>query len=111
MLSTYHSAFLILCSHLFLIRCIGGGVDLVTAADVRLATRDAVFSIAETKLAIVAGKLMLFLFACLFACFVLYLYLFLFFFVFCLFFFFLFVCVLHIYVLCLKAWTRLSFLI
>jgi enoyl-CoA hydratase/carnithine racemase len=35
-------------------KCIGGGVDLMTAADIRLATKDASFTIAETKLAIVA---------------------------------------------------------
>lgn len=34
--------------------CLGGGIDLITAADIRLATKDAVFSIRETKLAIVA---------------------------------------------------------
>ncbi|KAL6067612.1 Delta(3,5)-Delta(2,4)-dienoyl-CoA isomerase, peroxisomal [Balamuthia mandrillaris] len=34
--------------------CIGGGVDLVTACDIRICTEDASFSIAETKLAIVA---------------------------------------------------------
>lgn len=34
--------------------CIGGGVDLATACDIRLATKDAVFSIRETKIAIVA---------------------------------------------------------
>jgi enoyl-CoA hydratase len=34
--------------------CIGGGVDLVTACDVRLAAADAVFSVRETRLAIVA---------------------------------------------------------
>jgi len=34
--------------------CIGGGVDLVTACDVRLCTSDTQFSIKETKLAIVA---------------------------------------------------------
>jgi enoyl-CoA hydratase len=34
--------------------CIGGGVDLVTACDIRLAAADAVFSVRETKLAIVA---------------------------------------------------------
>ncbi len=34
--------------------CIGGGVDLITACDVRLAAADAVFSIRETKIAIVA---------------------------------------------------------
>jgi enoyl-CoA hydratase len=34
--------------------CIGGGVDLVTACDIRLASVDAVFSVRETKVAIVA---------------------------------------------------------
>jgi len=34
--------------------CIGGGVDLITACDVRLAAADAVFSVRETKIAIVA---------------------------------------------------------
>ena len=34
--------------------CIGGGVDLATACDVRLAAADAVFSVRETKVAIVA---------------------------------------------------------
>lgn len=34
--------------------CIGGGVDLVTACDVRLASIDAVFSVRETRMAIVA---------------------------------------------------------
>jgi enoyl-CoA hydratase len=34
--------------------CIGGGVDLVTACDIRLAAADAVFSVRETKIAIVA---------------------------------------------------------
>lgn len=34
--------------------CLGGGVDLVTACDVRLAASDAVFSVRETKMAIVA---------------------------------------------------------
>jgi enoyl-CoA hydratase len=34
--------------------CIGGGVDLVAACDIRLATADAVFSVRETKVAIVA---------------------------------------------------------
>ena len=34
--------------------CLGGGLDLVTACDVRLATRDVVFSVRETKIAIVA---------------------------------------------------------
>ena len=35
-------------------QCIGGGVDLACACDIRLASRDAVFSIRETRLAIVA---------------------------------------------------------
>ena len=34
--------------------CIGGGVDLVAACDIRLASADAVFSVRETKMAIVA---------------------------------------------------------
>ena len=34
--------------------CIGGGVDLITAADIRLCSADAKFSVRETKLAIVA---------------------------------------------------------
>lgn len=34
--------------------CIGGGVDLVSACDIRLAAQDAVFSVRETKMAIVA---------------------------------------------------------
>lgn len=34
--------------------CIGGGVDLISAADVRLASADATFSVRETRLAIVA---------------------------------------------------------
>ncbi len=34
--------------------CIGGGVDLIAACDIRLASTDAVFSVRETKLAIVA---------------------------------------------------------
>jgi enoyl-CoA hydratase len=34
--------------------CIGGGMDLVTACDVRLAARDAIFSVRETKIGIVA---------------------------------------------------------
>ncbi|HEY7948409.1 MAG TPA: enoyl-CoA hydratase-related protein, partial [Acidimicrobiales bacterium] len=34
--------------------CIGGGVDLTTACDIRLASADAVFSVRETKVAIVA---------------------------------------------------------
>lgn len=35
-------------------RCIGGGLDLVTACDMRLASADANFSLRETKIAIVA---------------------------------------------------------
>lgn len=34
--------------------CIGGAIDLITACDIRLATEDSLFSIRETKLAIVA---------------------------------------------------------
>lgn len=34
--------------------CIGAGVDLITACDIRLATRDAVFSVRETRMAMVA---------------------------------------------------------
>lgn len=34
--------------------CIGGGVDLITACDIRLASSDARFSVRETKIAIVA---------------------------------------------------------
>ena len=34
--------------------CIGGGVDLTTACDIRLCTQDATFAIHETKIAIVA---------------------------------------------------------
>jgi enoyl-CoA hydratase len=34
--------------------CIGGGVDLIAACDIRLASRDATFSVRETKIAIVA---------------------------------------------------------
>jgi enoyl-CoA hydratase/carnithine racemase len=34
--------------------CIGGGVDLISACDIRLASEDAVFSVRETKMAIVA---------------------------------------------------------
>ena len=34
--------------------CIGGGVDLIAACDIRLASADAVFSVRETKMAIVA---------------------------------------------------------
>jgi enoyl-CoA hydratase len=34
--------------------CLGGGVDLISACDIRLASADAVFSVRETKVAIVA---------------------------------------------------------
>ncbi len=34
--------------------CIGGGVDLVSACDIRIATQDAVFSIRETRMGIIA---------------------------------------------------------
>lgn len=34
--------------------CVGGGVDLLCACDIRIASRDAVFSIRETKIAIIA---------------------------------------------------------
>jgi len=34
--------------------CIGGGVDLISACDIRLATEDAVFSIRETRMGIIA---------------------------------------------------------
>ncbi len=34
--------------------CIGGGVDLISACDIRLADRSAIFSVRETKVAIVA---------------------------------------------------------
>lgn len=34
--------------------CIGGGVDLLSACDIRIASRDAVFSIRETRIAIIA---------------------------------------------------------
>lgn len=34
--------------------CIGGGIDLVTACDIRLASRDTIFSIRETKIGITA---------------------------------------------------------
>ncbi len=34
--------------------CIGGGIDLITACDIRLAAADATFSVRETKMAIVA---------------------------------------------------------
>lgn len=35
-------------------KCIGGGLDLITACDIRLCSADATFSIYETKIAIVA---------------------------------------------------------
>jgi enoyl-CoA hydratase len=35
-------------------RCIGGGVDLITACDIRLCSADALFSVREVKMAIVA---------------------------------------------------------
>ena len=34
--------------------CLGGGIDLITAADIRLASADAEFSVRETKIAMVA---------------------------------------------------------
>jgi enoyl-CoA hydratase len=34
--------------------CVGGGVDIITACDIRLASADATFSVRETKLAMVA---------------------------------------------------------
>jgi enoyl-CoA hydratase len=34
--------------------CIGGGIDLITACDIRLASADATFSVRETKIGIVA---------------------------------------------------------
>jgi len=34
--------------------CIGGGIDMLSACDIRLATADAVFSIRETRIAIIA---------------------------------------------------------
>jgi len=34
--------------------CLGGGIDLITACDMRYAARDTIFSIRETKIAIVA---------------------------------------------------------
>jgi enoyl-CoA hydratase len=34
--------------------CIGGGIDLICASDVRVASEDAIFSVRETKVAIVA---------------------------------------------------------
>lgn len=35
-------------------RCLGGGIDMISACDVRLASADATFSVRETKMAIVA---------------------------------------------------------
>jgi len=35
-------------------KCIGGGIDLITACDIRIATKDASFSIKETQIGIVA---------------------------------------------------------
>jgi len=34
--------------------CIGGGIDLISACDIRIATEDAVFSIRETRMGIIA---------------------------------------------------------
>lgn len=34
--------------------CIGGGIDMITACDIRLCSADAIFSVRETKIAIVA---------------------------------------------------------
>ena len=34
--------------------CLGGGMDLITACDVRLASRDAIFSVRETRMGLVA---------------------------------------------------------
>ncbi len=34
--------------------CIGGGIDLISACDIRIASADAIFSVRETKVAIVA---------------------------------------------------------
>ena len=34
--------------------CIGGGIDLISACDIRLATQDAIFSIRETRMGIIA---------------------------------------------------------
>ncbi|MFN7951243.1 MAG: crotonase/enoyl-CoA hydratase family protein [bacterium] len=34
--------------------CIGGGIDVITACDVRVASKDALFSVRETRMAIVA---------------------------------------------------------
>jgi enoyl-CoA hydratase len=35
-------------------KCIGGGIDLITACDIRLCSRDALFSVREVRVAIVA---------------------------------------------------------
>jgi enoyl-CoA hydratase len=34
--------------------CLGGGIDLITACDIRVAAADAIFSVRETRVAIVA---------------------------------------------------------
>ena len=34
--------------------CIGGGIDLISACDIRIATKDAIFSIRETRMGIIA---------------------------------------------------------
>ena len=34
--------------------CLGGGLDIITACDIRIASKDAIFSIAETRIAIIA---------------------------------------------------------
>jgi len=34
--------------------CVGGGIDIITACDIRIASKDAIFSIAETRIAIIA---------------------------------------------------------
>ena len=34
--------------------CVGGGIDIISACDIRIASRDAIFSIAETRMAIIA---------------------------------------------------------
>jgi enoyl-CoA hydratase len=34
--------------------CIGGGIDLISACDIRMATKDAIFSIRETRMGIIA---------------------------------------------------------
>ena len=34
--------------------CLGGGIDLITAVDIRLCSEDATFSVRETKLGMVA---------------------------------------------------------